>query len=251
MVFLGVYCRASESDKESLWKELTDCHVKWGNKGIIGGNFNMVLKREERSNSHFSVSCANEFQAFVNKFNIVDLPLKGGNWTWSKQKDNPSFSRIDQFLVFSDLILELPSLNQKVLSRPTSDHFPILLDYDGIQWGPCPFRIDNKWFKNGEFRDMIANVWNSINCRGTPSFIIATKLFRLKDEIKSWTKEVGKTEENGINDLMTDLDFLENMEGTIGLSNADRERRNGLKLELTDKLHLEAISWKQRLEKNR
>lgn len=45
--FSGVYCRDSESNKETMWKELIECHVKWGNKGIIGGDFNMVLRGEK------------------------------------------------------------------------------------------------------------------------------------------------------------------------------------------------------------
>lgn len=178
----------------------------------------MVLGHGERSDGHLSASCANEFQSYLDKFDLVDLPLKGGKWTWSNKREKPSFSIINQFLISSDLVLKLSGLNQKVFYRPISNHFPILLDSNGIQWGPSSFRIDNKWFKNSKFREMIAYVWNSTFCNGTVSFIIATKLSRLKNEIKSWTKKVGRAEESRINDLMAELDIFDNIEGAAGLS---------------------------------
>lgn len=44
-----------------------------------------------------------------------------------------------------------------------------------------------------------------------------------------------------INDLLAELDFLDKREGSGLLSNAEREKRNNLKLELASKLHLETI----------
>lgn len=45
---------------------------------------------------------------------------------------------------------------------------------------------------------------------------------------------------------MTELDFLENAEGNLGLSIIGRERKNNIKLEFSNKLNMEVISWKQK-----
>lgn len=72
------------------------------------------------------------------------------------------------------------------------------------------------------------------------------KLHRLKSEIKKWTKEVGLKEEMWITDLMDELADLDHIEAEFPLNADDKDNRNLLKVELTNKIHLEAISWKQK-----
>ncbi|XP_021891901.1 uncharacterized protein LOC110810135 [Carica papaya] len=89
------------------------------------------------------------------------------------------------------------------------------------------------------------NLWNNSIYRGTPSFRLASKLKKLKEEITVWVKEVDRVENGLISDLMKENGILDKQDGELGLSATDRERRNNLKLELASKLNLEAISWKQ------
>lgn len=109
-----------------------------GVKGVVGGNFNMVLHRNERSGDNFSVSVAQNFKEILTALVWKTFHLKGG-WTWNKRRDQPSFSRTDIFLVSIELLLSLPGLSQKVLPRPISNHFAICLTSYGIQWGSIPF----------------------------------------------------------------------------------------------------------------
>ena len=37
------------------------------------------------------------FSEFVKDLNLIDLPLEGGSYTWSRGSDRPSMSRIDSF----------------------------------------------------------------------------------------------------------------------------------------------------------
>lgn len=43
-----------------------------------------------------------EFNEFINEAEMVDLPLAGGRFTWSRIGDRRQCSRIDRFLVSSD-----------------------------------------------------------------------------------------------------------------------------------------------------
>jgi endonuclease/exonuclease/phosphatase family metal-dependent hydrolase len=47
---------------------------------------------------------------------------------WSNNREQPSWSRIDRFLVSADWEAKCPDLVQKRFLRLCSDHFPILLD---------------------------------------------------------------------------------------------------------------------------
>lgn len=121
-----------------LESELNNLKSLWGNKCIIDGDFNMVLQRCERLCRSQSDNSIDDFHSILNNLELNDIPLKGGNWTWSNQCDQP-FSRIDIFLISSDILLSSDNIIQKLMPRPISDHYPILLAMDGIKWGPIPF----------------------------------------------------------------------------------------------------------------
>ena len=88
---------------------------------------------------------------------------------------------------------------QRVVSKlppnPISDCGPILLYSGGIRRGKIPFRFENMWLKVEGFKDLARNWWEGYNVQGSCSYILAAKLKALKQDLKSWNKEVfGKVE---------------------------------------------------------
>jgi endonuclease/exonuclease/phosphatase family metal-dependent hydrolase len=84
-------------------------------------DFNVSLHFDERLGGAAYRSEVFDFTDFVAEQGLMDLPLVGGESTWS---NNSSWSKLDHFLVnFS-----YPGLIQKKLLRVCSDHVPILLD---------------------------------------------------------------------------------------------------------------------------
>ena len=73
-----------------------------------------------------------DFSDFIEESHLVDLPLGGGQYTWSRALDNPVMSQIDRFLISSDWEDSYPKVNQKLMPQPLSDHFPILLEVGGM-----------------------------------------------------------------------------------------------------------------------
>jgi hypothetical protein len=60
------------------------------------------------------------------------------------------------------------------------DHFPILLDCDGIQEGKKPFKFENMWQKEAGVVDRVRQWWSSYSFQDCPGFILAQKLKALK-----------------------------------------------------------------------
>lgn len=222
-----------------LWRELEN-KKKWGRRWAVGGDFNMVLRSNERSGDQFSRACAKEFKEILDKLDLMDLPLVEGKWTWINQKSKSFYSRINQCLMSSNYLLQ-SGLHQKVLTRPIYDHFPINFVSDGTQLGSVPFRLDYKWFKMNSLRCMIKKMWKDTKVKEKASFNVVTKLKSLKAEINKWTKDEGLKEEKKINDLMQELDEMDKKDDE-GLTLDEGEKREILGMEIANRLLMEEVS---------
>ena len=86
---------------------------------------------------------------------------------------------------------------QICLSRLVSDHFPILLDSDGVRTSPSSFRFELMWLKFEGFKEILKGWWQNLQFHGSFSFILTTNLKALKGILKTWNREVfGRVEAN-------------------------------------------------------
>ena len=116
--------------------------------------------------------------------------MQGGDFTWSGGLNNQSRARLDRFLVSPYWLDQFSRVVQRRLSRPTSNHFPVLLEKSGLRRGPTPFRFENMWFKVERFKDLIRSWWQGMVVRGSASFKLTAKLKELKQKLKVWNREV-------------------------------------------------------------
>ena len=64
-------------------------------------------------------------------------------------------SRLNRFLVSEDWKSWFNRVEQSTLSRPVSDHYPILLDMGEVRNGHLPFHFENMWLKEEGFKDLL------------------------------------------------------------------------------------------------
>ena len=76
------------------------------------------------------------FFEVIEGLELKDLLLLGDLFTWSGGVNNPSMSRLDQFLVNEGWDSCLSGSIQCLLPRLVSNHFSVLLDGRGIRRGP-------------------------------------------------------------------------------------------------------------------
>lgn len=68
------------------------------------------------------------FMDFIADLNLVDLELKGKDFTWSNRRAKPALARMDHFLFsheWKDLFL---ASFQQALCSQASEHIPTMLD---------------------------------------------------------------------------------------------------------------------------
>lgn len=99
-----------------------------------------------------------EFNEFLDKMEMSDLPLLGRGFTWCNSVEGDKWSRIDRFVLDPEW-LEVFRLKQRGLPRSVSDHCPLLLMEDKRNWGPKPFRFLNAWFLHPNLKQMVT-LWS-------------------------------------------------------------------------------------------
>ena len=186
------------------------------------------------------------FAEIVNELGLRDLPLQGGLFTWSGGRNGRSMSRLDRFLVSSDWESQFCNVAQRSFPRPISDHFPLLLDSDGVRSGPTPFRFELMWLKFRGFRELLKGWWQNLKFHGSFSYILAAKLKALKGILKSWNMEVFGKVEVKKKEALQRISFWDDLEKQRELVLEEMEERIMAKEEFKSWAVLEEISWRQK-----
>ncbi|GJY57855.1 RNA-directed DNA polymerase, eukaryota, reverse transcriptase zinc-binding domain protein [Tanacetum coccineum] len=174
--------------KLALWNRLQDFIHHHNGSYIMFGDMNAVRNEQERVGSIFNNIEADHFNSFIDATGLVDLPIGGRCFTWMN-KAGTKLSKLDRFLISEDVIDLLPDIRITALDKIWSDHNPILLHVDKIDFGPSPFKLYNSWLLRDGFDDLIKSEWDLLDSNKTEFPIKCHEKFRiLKDKIRHWNK---------------------------------------------------------------
>ncbi|GKA39817.1 RNA-directed DNA polymerase, eukaryota, reverse transcriptase zinc-binding domain protein [Tanacetum coccineum] len=89
---------------------------------------NVVRNENKRSGSLFSRQDADNFNSFIDKSGLINLPLGGRLFTWMN-KAGTKLSKLDRFLISEEVAKALLDVRVTAIDHLWSDHNPILLHY--------------------------------------------------------------------------------------------------------------------------
>ncbi|RVW49728.1 hypothetical protein CK203_070052 [Vitis vinifera] len=244
-MFTGVYGPFSREERDCLWEELGAIRGLWDVPWCLGGDFNITLFQGERSRQGRITGAMRRFAQMVDELELIDLPLQGGRCTWNGGKESQSWARLDRFLVTQNWLDYFSGVIQSRLPRPTSDHFPILLECGGFRRGLSPFRFENMWLKVVGFKNLLWGWWQETVVRGNASFRLASKSKELKKKIKVWNRDVfGRLEVNK-NLALNQVEHWDGVESERILSERETELKKEAKETYQKWVLLEELHWRQ------
>ncbi|XP_058776799.1 uncharacterized protein LOC131651145 [Vicia villosa] len=208
---VNVYSPCEHRKKKALWKELLGLMEKFKDgEWILGGDFNAIKNGGERRGRAVLENQRemNLFAEFIDKTLLVDIPCKGKKFSWFSG-DGKSKSRIDRFLLSSKVLSRWEVIGQFIGDRDVSDHCPIWVKSDKVNWGPKPFRFNNEWFAFESFIPFVEGEWMSLKIEGRGDFVLKEKLRLLKDKLKWWIKEVFGRIELEMEDGVREMNFAD------------------------------------------
>ena len=123
----SVYGPYKNSDRTNLWLELellqTLCLPNW----LITGDFNIIRWETETNAKSLDRRNMVNFNNFISVNELIDPPPLNNKYTWSNLRLNPTYSRLDRFLLLKGWENAFGLHTSRTLERKVSDHFPIFL----------------------------------------------------------------------------------------------------------------------------
>uniref|UniRef100_A0A1U7Y9B7 Uncharacterized protein LOC104245743 n=1 Tax=Nicotiana sylvestris TaxID=4096 RepID=A0A1U7Y9B7_NICSY len=164
-----VYAKFCALERLELWDSLyclaSDMELPW----LVGGDFNVVLGKEEKIGGLPVYPPEYEDFAFcVNSCELFDLGFKGSPFTWWNGRPNEEciFKRLDRIMVNMPFQTLFPTIEIEHLIRTGSDHAPLLLS------------CGDESLKCSKAEDFI----------GDPFLMFKQKLKRVKIALSKWSR---------------------------------------------------------------
>nr|GEW70774.1 RNA-directed DNA polymerase, eukaryota, reverse transcriptase zinc-binding domain protein [Tanacetum cinerariifolium] len=149
------------SDLVDVVKELSpieegtsDGSVPSGFENVTKASQSFYVPKSKCYGSLFSSGDATIFNSFIQDANLLDLPMGGKMFTWMN-KAGTKLSKIDRFLILEDVLEAHSDIHVTILDNLWSNHNPILLDCNKIDFGPIPFHIFHSWFDCSDLVDVV------------------------------------------------------------------------------------------------
>ncbi|EOY25454.1 Uncharacterized protein TCM_026877 [Theobroma cacao] len=238
-----VYAKCTRSERTLLWDCLrrlaADIEVPW----LVGGDFNIILKREERLyGSAPHEGAMEDFASTLLDCGLLDGGFEGNPFTWT---NNRMFQRLDRIVYNHHWINKFPITRIQHLNRDGSDHCPLLIScFNSSEKAPSSFRFQHAWVLHHDFKTSVESNWNlPINGSGLQAFW--SKQHRLKQHLKWWNKVM-------FGDIFSKLKEAEKrVEECEILHQNEQTVESIIKLnksyaQLNKQLNIEEIFWKQK-----
>ncbi|XP_074346587.1 uncharacterized protein LOC141685379 [Apium graveolens] len=214
-----------------MWKRFVGCNM------IDFLNNHIDVHIMEGSNS-----LLDGFKAIIDDCGLLEVDLKGGDYTWEKSKGKPNWvrERLDRAFADANWWRKFPLCKLTVTHTIKFDHDPILLEPVNTEFSRKQFRFkfENTWLHECSFKDEVVQYWKEI-----PKIHLLPKLLFVLTFMARW----GRTFFHKFRDK------VKKQKGII-CSLVDRIDEEGVKRyfeerqKLEDLLMHEELYWKQRIK---
>ncbi|XP_071741383.1 uncharacterized protein [Rutidosis leptorrhynchoides] len=202
-IIVNVYGPHCDPGKIRFWESLEKLLNSVDSTWALCGDFNEVRYQAERLNCVFYASRAKRFNEFIDRNQLVEIPLGGKMFTRTSD-DGLKFSKLDRFLVSDSFVHIWEDLSVVALDRKQSDHCPLLLRDKIIDFGPKPFKVFDVWFKCEGINTVVTEAWNKGVFGLRKDCILRDKMKNVKVALKAWSYvNFGKLDKE-IDDLKTE-----------------------------------------------
>ncbi|GLT40913.1 hypothetical protein SLA2020_150100 [Shorea laevis] len=231
--------------KRSLWASIKDMMTEAGGNWCLMEDFNAIRSEQEWKGGRTNRREMVEFEECISTCGLIDLPLIDRKFTWY-HSNGIVMSRLDRFLLSENWCLNWGNVKQWGLKRTMSDHCPILLKNQIIDWGPKPFRFFDVWLDLPGLKELVSETWKSTVISGWHGYRFKEKLKDTKRALKEWSKTVVSETDLIIKKCKDSIAAIDLKGETTDLNDEDVQLRRSNFLELWKQQKVKESMWRQK-----
>ncbi|KAL4379336.1 hypothetical protein GQ457_02G017580 [Hibiscus cannabinus] len=181
-----IYGPPYSNEKEEFWQSISCLRMNRNENWCIIGDTDVVAKPEEKLGGlPFEASNAKWFYDFMDYTCLMELPIKGGMFTWSNRRseDEAILEKLDRVMVSCEWSLNFPKAIGILDVALASYHTPIVLMLKGANKRyKRDFKFEAKWLLEEECSSNIRESWQP-GCRRGNNQGFGLKLCRTRSRI--------------------------------------------------------------------
>ena len=162
---VAVYGAAQDENKSNFLSELVRICDGDSLPMLVGGDFNIIRRQEEKNNDNFNARWPFIFNAIIDSLDLREIELSGRQYTWSSRREIPTLEKLVRILASVEWEHKFPLVSVRALTRAGSDHNPLLIDSgESAHLGNRSlFSFELSWLRQDGFYDMVRHEWMSIS----------------------------------------------------------------------------------------
>jgi hypothetical protein len=126
--FINVYGADQADQKQKFLSEFSSFCSKCIHPVLIGGDFNILRKDSDKNKPRGMNKWSSLFNSIIDFHNLIELDLSGRLYTWSNNRNSPTFEKLDRFLVSLEWDMHYNNVNVSGLVDPSLIMFPFVLE---------------------------------------------------------------------------------------------------------------------------
>ena len=244
---ISVYGPAQLDQKPNFLSEMVRVCSKEALPIIIGGDFNIIRRPDEKNNDNYSDRWPFMFNAVIDALNLREIDLSGRKYTWANNLPNQTFEKLDRVLVCTDFESKYAHSTVYALSRKISDHTPLFFSTNNPSTTYQPqFKFELGWLLREGFCEMVSEIWQNTLASGTPIERWQMKIRRLRQHLRGWAMHLSGAYKKEKSTLLNKLDELDKKAESTMLNESERDLKHVLNERLAELLREEDLKWYQR-----
>jgi hypothetical protein len=97
-ILVGVYGAAQDALKPEFLAELVRICDSESLPMLVGGDFNIIRRQEEKNNDNFNARWPFLFNAIIESLDLREIALSGRQYTWASRREVPTYEKLDRVL---------------------------------------------------------------------------------------------------------------------------------------------------------
>jgi hypothetical protein len=182
---ISVYGPAQADHKANFLSEMVRVCSKDTIPMIIGGDFNIIRRPDEKNNANYNDKWPFVFNAVIDSLNLREINLLGRKYTWANNLPVQTFEKLDRVLVCMNFESKYTHTTVQALLMEILDHTPLLFTTNEPSMTYQPqFKFELGWLLRDSFCEMVCGVWQNTVAIGSPIERWHAKIRRLRQYLR-------------------------------------------------------------------